>query len=959
MIWTVAKKELRGYFNSAVAVIFLAAFLAVTFYTFFWHEKFFARGLADLRPLFNWMPILLIILVSALAMRMWADERRAGTLEILLTLPVPRWKLVLGKFVAGLLLIAVGLALTLELPITVAKMGNLDTGPVIGGYLAALLLSGAYLAIGMCVSTATDNQIVAFVGTAALCAVAYAVGAVGFTGDVGQFLGTGVRFESVARGVVDMRDLAYYGSIMAIGIALNVLLLGLPTRGKGKRARARRFGELLGVGLVIANAVALNLWLAPVTRARIDLTETGAYSLSSSTKSILKGLDEPLVIRAYLSEKTHPVIQPLIPQLRDLLEEYRIAGGERIRVEIVDPIGKADDMRDAKERYDIKPRALEFATDTGGSVVNAYFAIAIVYGDQHVVLGLDELIQDRMTDIGKLEVTLKNPEYQITKGIKKVVSEFASLDNLFASLPGQIKLTAYLTPKTLPERWKDAPEKLKKVTDELVKDSRGKLVFATVEPKIASKTKAEAESQEAQAEALALVKKYGIRPMQELFADQVYYFYLVLEAGDRVGVVQLPDELGDAALKTAIVNGLKRTTRGFTKVVAIWSPPGQEPMRIQGLPPQGGAPPPQTFQNLQRSLSGTYEVRSVTLDAKLGDDVDVLVLAGPANLDAKAVEAVDQFVMRGGALVVLAGRYRLAPSQTGIAIEQVTTGLEAVLKKWGIKVGDEYVMDEKSDVFPMQQMRDVGNGELVPEVVQLPYPAFVKMTGSQLSSTNVITSALAGSVMHWASPITADAKVGDDEHRVDTLLESSGRSWLTKSTAAERDLQAYPETGFPPPASEDKRGSQVLGVAIQGGFASGVAKADDKAAGAGASAGAGSAGKPPLLEHSPPDTRIVVLGSSAFASDDLIEFSRRRKSDLALSNVELVHNAVDWVLADTDLLAIRAHTQAARALTIDPDAHSDWRAANIVIAAVALALVVVLAWLRRRAVRPFVAAKEV
>jgi hypothetical protein len=115
----------------------------------------------------------------------------------------------------------------------------------------------------------------------------------------------------------------------------------------------------------------------------------------------------------------------------------------------------------------------------------------------------------------------------------------------------------------------------------------------------------------------------------------------------------------------------------------------------------------------------------------------------------------------------------------------------------------------------------------------------------------------------------------------------------------------------------------------------------------------------PLLEHSPPDTRIVVFGSSAFVSDDLIEFSRRRKSDLALSNVELVHNAVDWVLADTDLLAIRAHTQAARALTIDADAHESWRTANIVIAAFALALVVVLAWLRRRAVQPFVAAKEV
>ena len=103
----------------------------------------------------------------------------------------------------------------------------------------------------------------------------------------------------------------------------------------------------------------------------------------------------------------------------------------------------------------------------------------------------------------------------------------------------------------------------------------------------------------------------------------------------------------------------------------------------------------------------------------------------------------------------------------------------------------------------------------------------------------------------------------------------------------------------------------------------------------------------------------MVFGSSAFVSDDLIEFSRRRKSDLALSNVELVHNAVDWALADTDLLAIRAHTQAARALTIDADAYSSWRTANLVIAFLGLALVVVVAWLRRRAVRPFVTAKEV
>src|SRR5262249_17487716 len=342
VIWSVAKKELRGYFNSAVAVIFLAAFLIVTLYFFFWHEKFFARGLADLRPLFDWMPKLLIIMASALSMRLWADERRAGTLEILLTLPVPRWKLVVGKFLAGMLLFAIALGLTLELPITVAALGNLDFGPVAGGYFAALLLSAAYLAIGMCVSAVTENQIVAFIGTALACGIAYLAGGDG-SSELGRLIGTGTRFQSVARGVLDLRDLVYYGSIVAVGIAVNVLLLDSLAWSRGTRTRARRLGSLLAVGLIAANRLALNrrlapalkLWLAAVGRARIDLTQTGSYSLSGSTAKILHGLDEQLVIRGYFSEKTHPKLAPLIPHLRDLLDEYRVVGRGKVRVEIV------------------------------------------------------------------------------------------------------------------------------------------------------------------------------------------------------------------------------------------------------------------------------------------------------------------------------------------------------------------------------------------------------------------------------------------------------------------------------------------------------------------------------------------------------------------------------------------------------------------------------------------------
>jgi hypothetical protein len=219
----------------------------------------------------------------------------------------------------------------------------------------------------------------------------------------------------------------------------------------------------------------------------------------------------------------------------------------------------------------------------------------------------------------------------------------------------------------------------------------------------------------------------------------------------------------------------------------------------------------------------------------------------------------------------------------------------------------------------------------------------------------VITSGLAGSVMHWASPVKADAKVGDDEHRVEVLLRSSEGSWLTSSTAVEPNLRTYPELGFPGPKDlpADKKGSQVMAVAVTGGFASSVAKPakpDDKAD--------KDAAVARLIEHSPPDTRIVVFGSSAFVSDDVLSLAQQLGADLAESNVELVHNAVDWSLADTDLLAIRSHNEATRALTVNPDSRNAWRNVNIAIALVGLVLVVGIAWLRRRNVQPIITAKE-
>lgn len=946
MIWTVAKKELRGYFNSAVAVIFLTAFLVFSFYTFFWQEKFFARGLADLRPLFEWMPKLLIVIVSALAMRLWADERRAGTLEVLLTLPVPRWKLVAGKFVAGMLLIAVALGLTLALPIAVSQLGNLDPGPVIGGYLAALLLSAAYLSIGMCVSAATDNQIVAFVGTAFLCAIAYAIGGDG-TSAIGRAIGTGARFESVARGVLDLRDLAYYGSITVIGVALNVLLLGRLTWGHGARARARRVGAILGVALIAANAIALNVWLAPAGRARIDLTADRTYSLSDTTRRMLRGLDERLLIRGYFSEKTHPLLAPLVPQIRDLLDEYRAAGGAKVRVEVTDPTEDKEAKAEAKERYGVGPIMIPFASEKEKSVINAYFSIVVEYGDQHEVIQINDLLQIRQRDIGDVEVSLRNLEYEVTKSIKKVVTAFSSLDSLFASAPGQVKLIAYLTPKTLPTSVAGMPDKLKKVADELVKGAKGKLAYSVVAPKYAAQLGSDAEREEAEREAKEIIRKYGVQPRAEgIFSDKIFYYGLVLEVEGRPPVpVALPmEDTGEAAIRTAITEALKRAMPGFRKVVGLWTPPPLGGPQFEGMPQQQ-MPPPQAFQYLQRELSEGYELRPVRLDAKVPDSVDVLVLAGPAALDAKAAEYVDQFVMRGGALVVLDGRFR--PGMREDQLEAVTTGLESLFDKWGIKVDAQLVVDPKCEAFvPIRQ-------EIMPdpdkEVERKPLGLFVRLTDNQLDGSSVITNGLPGGVVVFASPVTAEPKVGDDAREVEVLLRSSGGSWLTKGT----DL-------FPDPLSgpADQRAAQPLAVAVTGSFPSGFAKPVGKGAGSGSGSGAGS-GAAQLLERSPPSTRIVVFGSSSFVSDAIIPLAQQLNSDLLVSNLQLVHNAIDWAVSDTDLLGIRARTSAARAISVEADKRDDYRNAAIIGSLLMLAAVVGLAWLRRRAVKPVVATEEV
>lgn len=952
---SIMRKELSAYFGSPMALLFVGVFLAVTLFTFFWVDTFFARGIADVRPLFRWMPVLMIFLVAALTMRQWSEEQRSGTLEVLLTLPVSKVQLVLGKFLAVLVLVAVALALTLFLPITVTLLGNLDWGPVIGGYLAALLMAAAYAAIGLFISSRTDNQIVSLILTVLVCGLFYLIGSSGITDFVGRglgqvfaALGAGSRFESIQRGVIDLRDLVYYATLAGIFLVLNVVSLDRKRWSTGEATAGYRRGVVVTSALLVVNLIAVNLWLYPLSGLRLDLTAQREYSLSATTKTLLQGLAEPLTIRAYVSEKTHPLLAPLAPQLADLLREYEIAGRGKVVAEVVDPTTDPDVEIEANQTYGIQPSPFQVAGRYEASVINAYFDILVRYGDQSEVLSFRDLVEVEQLRDGTVNVRFRNLEYDLTRALKKTVYGFQSVDTLLASLSSPVRLTLFVTPNTLPAELAAAPDTIAKVAQELAGKSNGKLTFETIDPDAAG----------ARVSRQQLFDTYKLRPIAvSLFSDQTYYLDLMLTSVDADGreswqLIAPAGEINEANVRSAIESALKRSSTGFLKVVGLWTPPSVPTQDMFGQMQQ----PLRTWQALRQQLAQDYTVQTVDLSSgQAPAEVDVLVIVSPQGLDEKAQFAVDQYLMRGGAVVIAAGNYEVTYDQFAgnLALNPIQGGLNEMLAHYGITVENQLVLDTQNEPFPVQTERQVG-GIAVREVQAMNYPFFVDVRASGMDKTSPIVSALPAVTLNWASPVLVD-EAKNSARRVTTLLKSSPNSWLRASPVIQPDLQLYPDVGFP---VEGERGARPLAVSVQGAFQSYFAGKPSPLTQAEPAAQDGASPTPApqtggVLEASPDTARLVVIGSGDFLTDVVFQISSSLTPDRYLNSLQFLQNAVDWSVEDLDLLSIRSRGQAARVLAPMSQAQQrTWEVVNYGLALTALIGIAVLWQARRRNEQP-------
>ncbi len=383
-------------------------------------------GYAGLDSLFNIAPFLFMFLIPAITMRSLAEERKEGTFELLVTRPLTDVQIVLGKYFASVLLLLCALLPTLFYYWTVSILGtpqgNIDTGGVIGSYIGLFLLGSGFAAIGIFASAITKNQIIAFALAVFLCFFIFS----GFDSLSGllslqdysvQYLGITEHYQSVSRGVLDTRDLAYFIILAAIFIALTLLVL---IRQRQKKINVKATGALLAALIVL-------LILSNVSFTRIDFTKEKRYTISAVSRNVMDSLPMPVRVTVFLKGDGFPAgMKRLQSATRDMLSDLQAYSHGKLQFDVVDPLkGLPENMQDTviqnlKSRG-IEPTNLSVKTDDSQSQKIIFPGAMITAGNIELPVGLLQTREGASVDEA-LNISIQNLEYAFTSAIKKIVT---------------------------------------------------------------------------------------------------------------------------------------------------------------------------------------------------------------------------------------------------------------------------------------------------------------------------------------------------------------------------------------------------------------------------------------------------------------------------------------------------------------------------------------------------------
>ncbi len=443
-IKAIFKREFKAYFDSPVAYVFLVAFLVLIGFMTFGVAMFYERRQADLTPFFFWHPWVYLLLVPAATMGTWADERRNGTAELLLTLPITVTQALVGKFLAAWAFISIGLALTFPVAVTAGYLGAPDWGVVVCGYLGSFLMAGAAAAVGVFASTLSRASVIGFVVSLALV---FALMIVGFDPVTTAVANWGVpsaivnglascslltHFEALRRGVIDFADIGYYVGMIVF------MLAAAKTVTDGRRGASK---GAVGLVLLAAILVAADVILANLT-LRADLTAERFYTLSDGSKAVLAKLDQDVTLKYYVSSSAADMpmqLKTYAARVQNLLKEYERAAGGHVVLEAYDP--KPDsDAEEWAQRYGIEPQTV----NPFGNPI--YFGVVAVCGDNEQTLG-------QLSP--RTESTL---EYDVTRLVTRVAWPEKPVIGVMTSLPdvlggGQMNPMMMQMGQRPPEGW--------------------------------------------------------------------------------------------------------------------------------------------------------------------------------------------------------------------------------------------------------------------------------------------------------------------------------------------------------------------------------------------------------------------------------------------------------------------------------------------------------------------------
>ncbi len=392
VVGAVFKRNFSSYFSNPAGYVFITLFVFVSSWVAFWQPVFFTNNLANLAPLNDWMPYLLLFFIPAITMSIWADERRQGTDELLFTLPAYDVEIVLGKYLAALGIYTVALLFTLTHVAILSWLGSPDLGVMFATYLGYWLMGAMLLAVGMVASLLSSNATVAFILGALFAAVPVFAGLLGSWASPAlrrqiEDLSVPSQFHDFGTGVVPMAGVFYFLSLTVGLLYLNMVLIGRRHWAGGEKSSTRWAHSLVRVLSVAVALAGINL-LVGRTGLRADTSAEGLNTLSRESIALLKQIpaDRPVYIQAYYSPELPREYVETRANLLGLLKEYAARGGDRIRLNLVETELYSPEARDAEKRFGIVPRRVLTTDEARQASAEIFLGVAFTSGLEEVVI---------------------------------------------------------------------------------------------------------------------------------------------------------------------------------------------------------------------------------------------------------------------------------------------------------------------------------------------------------------------------------------------------------------------------------------------------------------------------------------------------------------------------------------------------------------------------------------------